>query len=204
MLCSRVQNLLSAYCDREVMGDEMLWIREHLRDCAACRQEYEALRRIKLLLGALGPSEPGRPFTMAMLDQPVRARRRLFDLSLRPHDLRRWLVRLNTPILLNSNHLAVTGAVALIVVAAGIFQSPQPSDAVAAHVPEMFVSDLPPVPQGMPVYSPFYPPALSPAGYPFRPVRASYPRIYPEELMPSPPGMRPAVFIVPASGPDDR
>jgi len=204
MLCSRVQNLLSAYCDREVVGDEMLRIREHLRDCDACRREYEALRRIKLLLGALGPAEPARPFTMAMLQEHARARRRwLFDVPFRPHELRKWLVRLNSPILLNSGHLAVTGAVALTVLAAGIFQSPQPSDAVAAHVPEMFVSDLPPAPQGAPVYASFYPPALPPAAYPFHPVRA-VPRIYPEELIPAPPGLRPAVFIVPVSGPGDH
>ena len=50
MNCRRSSNLLSAYIDGELNGVEMLAVREHLGECAACRQEYESLRATKQLL----------------------------------------------------------------------------------------------------------------------------------------------------------
>ena len=58
MLCSRVQNLLSAYLDRELTGAEMLEIRRHLRDCAPCEREREALLHVKQLLHVLPAAAP--------------------------------------------------------------------------------------------------------------------------------------------------
>jgi anti-sigma factor RsiW len=58
MNCGRVSNQLSAYIDRELTGMEMLQIRSHLSDCDRCRAEYEALSRMKMMLGRLPSIEP--------------------------------------------------------------------------------------------------------------------------------------------------
>ena len=68
MLCSRVQNLLSAYCDRELSGSEMLQIQRHLGDCPECRAEHAALQATKRLFGSLGEIESSRPFDMAVIE----------------------------------------------------------------------------------------------------------------------------------------
>ncbi len=62
MNCGRVSNQLSAYLDRELTGMEMLQIRSHLGDCDQCRAEYEALQRMKMLLGRLRSMEPPQEF----------------------------------------------------------------------------------------------------------------------------------------------
>jgi len=62
MNCGRVSNQLSAYIDRELTGVEMLHIRRHLDDCAACCAEYDALCRMKMALGRLRSPEPGSEF----------------------------------------------------------------------------------------------------------------------------------------------
>ena len=58
MNCGRVSNQLSAYINRELTGVEMLHIRRHLDDCAACCAEYDALCRMKMALGRLRSAEP--------------------------------------------------------------------------------------------------------------------------------------------------
>jgi len=67
MNCGRVSNQLSAYVDRELTGVEMLSIRNHLDDCDACRSEYEALCRMKMLLGRLREPELTPEFVSAAL-----------------------------------------------------------------------------------------------------------------------------------------
>jgi anti-sigma factor RsiW len=62
MNCGRVSNQLSAYLDRELTGMEMLQIRCHLSDCDRCCAEYEALQRMKMLLGRLRSIEPPQAF----------------------------------------------------------------------------------------------------------------------------------------------
>lgn len=69
MLCSRVQNLLSAYCDRELTGVEMLEIRQHLDACEACSREHEQLVQVKRLFGSLGATNPPRDFDSGLLDR---------------------------------------------------------------------------------------------------------------------------------------
>lgn len=69
MLCSRVQNLLSAYCDRELTGVEMLEIRQHLDACEACTREHEQLVQIKRLFGSLDSAAPPRDFDSGLLDR---------------------------------------------------------------------------------------------------------------------------------------
>src|SRR3569833_2009458 len=76
MLCSRVQNQLSAYADRELTGAEMLAIQGHLARCSECRQEYDCLLQIRRLMGALSNVERPRPFGTDFLACPTRHRPR--------------------------------------------------------------------------------------------------------------------------------
>lgn len=48
--CFRVKGLLSAYLDRELSGEEMMLLRDHLGDCQDCSLEFEELRRVKSAL----------------------------------------------------------------------------------------------------------------------------------------------------------
>jgi predicted anti-sigma-YlaC factor YlaD len=48
--CFRVKGLLSAYLDRELSGEEMLLLRDHLGTCTECSLEFDELRRIKSAL----------------------------------------------------------------------------------------------------------------------------------------------------------
>lgn len=58
MNCKSVQNVLSAYLDRELGGDEMLAVRAHLHDCAACQTEVDELRTLKRFLSESPAPEP--------------------------------------------------------------------------------------------------------------------------------------------------
>lgn len=60
MNCRKVQNLLSAYLDREMSGVEMFAIRRHLSECAGCNLEFESLIVIKQALGNLPQKNPSR------------------------------------------------------------------------------------------------------------------------------------------------
>lgn len=51
--CDTVKNRLSAYIDRELSGEDMLKIREHLRNCEICKSEEAALISVKRSLGNL-------------------------------------------------------------------------------------------------------------------------------------------------------
>jgi hypothetical protein len=144
MLCSRVQNLLSAFCDSELSGEEMLRIRRHLHDCPGCRAEHQGVTEVKRLMGALGSPAPRREFHPSMLTQPV------------PGAWRRWLLRLPfapaalelasgyelvaralaTPACRSFSRVAFCSAAGLTAFAVGVLSRPQPPDAVTAHVPE--------------------------------------------------------------------
>lgn len=147
MLCSRVQNLLSAYCDHELTGAEMLQIRGHLSTCSACRQEQEAILQVKRLMGALSSAQPPRPFDPEIFD--TAARRPLFWSTFcraaRPYVglLDEWRVassqaltghlrRLRTM----PTRMALSGSMAITLVAFALVHAPQHPDAVSAHVPE--------------------------------------------------------------------
>lgn len=58
MNCRRVQNLISAYVDRELSGVEMLVIRQHIGTCEECRREHESLLRVKRTFGNLPSKRP--------------------------------------------------------------------------------------------------------------------------------------------------
>lgn len=58
MNCQKVDNLLSAYLDREVSRTESRDIRLHLEECPRCRAEYLRLSQSKELLAAFHEVEP--------------------------------------------------------------------------------------------------------------------------------------------------
>ncbi len=70
MNCSKVQNLLSCYIDRELPGEDMLAIQRHLDSCNECQRDYQQLLQVKRLLGAM-PVRAPEPFLEERLVQVV-------------------------------------------------------------------------------------------------------------------------------------
>ena len=62
MNCKNAQSLLSAYLDDELSGREMLDIREHLSECAACAEELQCIESVKRMLGGTPVPEPSDDF----------------------------------------------------------------------------------------------------------------------------------------------
>lgn len=60
--CRRVSNLLSAYLDAELTGQEMLEVRAHIDQCPSCRAEHQTLRDTKRLLSSLALRTPRAEF----------------------------------------------------------------------------------------------------------------------------------------------
>lgn len=60
MNCTRVASLLSAYLDRELGGESMLEVQQHLRACDRCSVELESLRRVKQILADSTTVEPDK------------------------------------------------------------------------------------------------------------------------------------------------
>ncbi|GIV17543.1 MAG: hypothetical protein KatS3mg022_2978 [Armatimonadota bacterium] len=58
MNCSKVQNLLSCYIDRELPGVDMLAIQRHLDRCIECRREHQSLLQVKRLLSEMPVVSP--------------------------------------------------------------------------------------------------------------------------------------------------
>lgn len=148
MLCSRVQNYLSAYLDSELPGEEMLRIRAHLHECEACRAEQEALRQTRRLMQSLRGAEPRHPFDLdAALAQ--RAARpswwRLWSLhtlgALEASPLGALLfpserARLWEELQRQARLTTLCSTLGVVVMAAILFQQPQKPDTVMALVPE--------------------------------------------------------------------
>jgi anti-sigma factor RsiW len=141
MLCSRVQNLLSAYCDHELSGTEMLRIRSHLSCCRECRREHEAIRQVKSILGALPAAEPGVSFSIDLLQprqpgQPLWMRRMKARWSaFLACSLAESFAAFRADLERAGPRLALGGVLALLVLTAALVKQPQHSDAVSAHVP---------------------------------------------------------------------
>lgn len=215
MLCSRVQNLLSAYLDRELTGADMLEVRAHLARCPECRSEHDGILRVKRLMGRLAGGEPATVFS---LDRAL-ARPRLQPTWLRALEHRvmaPWLALRDqyhaandflTSALSAQIHPAIAGA-AVVAVVAGLatgmsaLQRARPADAVRAQVPVTVAMDDASLPPGIAG-------SLQPVGYlmPERPVvrrardrAASTPADVPflyfqregEVLFPPLPGTRPS------------
>jgi hypothetical protein len=148
MVCSRVQNLLSAYCDRELTGAEMLQIRSHLDRCEGCRREQDALLQMKRLMGALGSADPPRvSFDPAILDAADRrlwgwsalwwARPFLSEARFIAEDTAQFLRRQLRAFQTLPARLALSGMAGIVLVTAALFHAPQHPDAISAHVPEL-------------------------------------------------------------------
>ena len=53
MNCPEVQEILSDYLDDRLAPSQASLLKEHLGTCAACRQEWEALRSTVALIGSV-------------------------------------------------------------------------------------------------------------------------------------------------------
>ena len=58
MNCKSIQSRISGYIDRELGTDEAMEVRNHLRDCEACRVEEVSLRKVKSLMQSFTSEEP--------------------------------------------------------------------------------------------------------------------------------------------------
>ncbi len=67
MNCSAVCNALSAYIDRELPGQQMLSIRDHLNACPQCHQEWKELSSLKSQLERMPMVEPPTDFEERIL-----------------------------------------------------------------------------------------------------------------------------------------
>lgn len=86
MNCKTVQNRLSSYLDRELPANDLMEVRAHLHDCAACQEEERALRSLKSILsGARTPEPPAdlaeRLTAAVMAEREPVVSRRGFKLS---------------------------------------------------------------------------------------------------------------------------
>lgn len=192
MLCSRVQNLLSAYCDRELTGAEMLHVRRHLDGCPACSRVHDELRHVKLLYGALAGIEPRRPFVPGILHAPPARRWRTAALVgervIRSVELARAGQR-RAEAALQGPRLLLAGGMVLAALCGAMLNQPQHPDAVAAHVPEWVEDAAEPVMEVALPAPDYYPTFVTrrqsrpayfapPAGSMLHPVRLEYPAPY--------------------------
>jgi anti-sigma factor RsiW len=150
MLCSRVQKLLSAYCDSELTGMDTMRVRNHLDGCPTCREEMDSLRQVKQLLGSVRSADPPAPFDPRKLDEPLEgpAWVRPAVRALRLDEITFWLYETVdaaggavTRAVRAPGNLALAGVALVVVLSVAVLQRPQPSDAVLAHVPETVASD---------------------------------------------------------------
>jgi len=68
MICSDVQDQLSAYMDKMLSVAQMKAIDEHLSHCPDCRRELEQLEETVALLHQLGEVEPPPDLTEAIIN----------------------------------------------------------------------------------------------------------------------------------------
>lgn len=156
MTCGWVQNHLSAYCDRELTGADMLRIQRHVGMCTACSRELQSVEQVKSLFSSLAPVDPGRPFRPETLDNtsaasaldccPIWAQLREWaHLARRPFVL--LLDTMQRPVAARTAQTALAGACLLAVgaVYVGLMHQPQHADAVTALVPRHIESVEPDV-----------------------------------------------------------
>jgi hypothetical protein len=83
MKCTDAMRLLSPYLDGAVTGTEMQGLQRHLDGCAACMQEYKALRRTQQLLMSVGrvkePADLGLRLRLAISREAADSRRPRFE-----------------------------------------------------------------------------------------------------------------------------
>lgn len=83
MNCRRVVNLMSAYVDGELTGEEMLAIRRHLSECPECAEEHETVLITKRAVASLAVVRPREDFAASILAKldvvTVSTHQRVFD-----------------------------------------------------------------------------------------------------------------------------
>lgn len=58
MNCRQTRELISAYLDQELTGQQMLELHAHLASCEGCAQDWREMRDVRRLLRALSPAAP--------------------------------------------------------------------------------------------------------------------------------------------------
>jgi hypothetical protein len=81
--CPKAKRLFSPYLDGAVTGTEMLALQQHLSNCGACSQEYQALRQTQQLLAGVGrpkvPADLGLKLRLAISREAEPAKRARFE-----------------------------------------------------------------------------------------------------------------------------
>jgi hypothetical protein len=86
MKCDLVKELLSGYLDNELSPEDRSRVEKHLADCAACREELAAIKKIDEYVRSADIEEPSRGFTFNLNRQVMdkirkRSKFSLFKLS---------------------------------------------------------------------------------------------------------------------------
>ena len=81
--CPQAKRLFSPYLDGAVTGTEMLALQRHLSECAACNDQYQALRRTQQLLVSVRrpkvPADLGLKLRLAISRETESAKRGQFE-----------------------------------------------------------------------------------------------------------------------------
>ena len=104
MNCKSVESRICAYIDGELTKTEVMAVRNHLRDCAACASEEKEMRLIRLMVRDLNVPEPSDELANRILN-------RVFQEDEVPVSSASWWKRLRF-----SFSLVAVGATAAIVV----------------------------------------------------------------------------------------
>lgn len=126
MNCRRVVNLMSAYVDGELTGEEMLEIRRHLSGCADCEAEHQSTLFMKQALSRLNNVAPRANFSESLL-------RTLDQVEISPYQrawnsLWKFAHRKLSPV---AAALAASGVALVLLSAGGVYQSPSDTQLVA-------------------------------------------------------------------------
>lgn len=81
--CPQAKELFSPYLDGAVTGTQMLALQNHLEQCAACRAQYQSLRRTQQLLASTprpkAPSDLGLRLRVAISREAAQTKRPPFE-----------------------------------------------------------------------------------------------------------------------------
>jgi predicted anti-sigma-YlaC factor YlaD len=144
--CRKVNSLLSAYMDGELPGVEQLQIRQHLRDCCCCNDEYETLLSTKRMLSGLCVKQPRVDLEQQILQCLAEETQRRSG----PVDLRASWQLLGYGQKLRLSAMFATGAIAvLLLVVTQVKTDQQPSENMMALAPAPTFTS--PSPQMVPV-----------------------------------------------------
>jgi hypothetical protein len=136
--CAQSKSMLSAYLDGAITGKQMQALDRHLRECSACENEYESLRRTQFVLARLGPARVPEDLSLKL------------RLAISHEAARRRTPRFGNLVLHIENAMrafmfpATTGIIATVLifgVLIGLLASPPAVHANASDVPLMFATD---------------------------------------------------------------